>query len=171
MRTTAPLSVRAIVGVPTVSKSAVGPTGPVSQVRYGPALMMCRPARARVLYIAVLMGCCVVACSNPGMVPQHEENLPRNWHGQHIDRLIRNWGPPSTESKLPDGGTTYMFEHATYLEGEEMYCFAIFVTNTDGIIRSSSVGGSVPGCNWILATGKRSPRKGVSRDRHPAPPR
>jgi hypothetical protein len=125
-------------------------------------------ARTRVLCIALLLGCCVVACRNPGMVPRHEEDLPRNWEGQHIDRLISNWGPPSTEMKLSDG-TSYMFEHATYLEGEEMYCFAIFVANTDGVIRSSSVGGSVPNCNWILATGKRSPRKGVHRPRRGAP--
>ena len=152
------------------SNGGRGPDLCGAQVRYGPALMFSsRPARTRLLCIALLIGCCAAACSNPGMVPHHEEDLPRNWEGQHIDRLIRNWGPPSTEFKLPDGGTSYMFEHATYLEGEEMYCFAIFVANANGIIRSSSVGGSIPGCNWILATGKRSPRKGVDRDRRPIP--
>ncbi len=127
------------------------------------------PSRRRLLQIAVLVACGAFACTNPGMVPHHDEDLPRHWEGQHIDRLIKNWGPPSTEMKLPDGGTSYMFEHADYLEGEEMYCFAIFVANSEGMIRSSSVGGSVPGCNWILATGKRAPRKGVSRDRRPVP--
>lgn len=126
-----------------------------------------RSIRTHLIPIALLIGCCVVACRNPGMVPHHEEDLPRNWQGQHVDRLIRNWGPPSTEFKLPDGSTSYMFEHATYLDGEEMYCWAIFVANAKGIIRSSSVGGSIPGCNWILATGKRSPRKGVDRQRRP----
>lgn len=99
------------------------------------------------------------------MVPYHDEDMPRSWEGEHIDRLIRNWGPPSTEMKLKDGGTSYMFEHATYLEGEEMYCWAVFVANREGVIRSSSVGGSVPGCNAILASGKRTPRKGVGRER------
>jgi hypothetical protein len=100
------------------------------------------------------------ACVNPNMVPRHEEDLPRNWKGHHIDRLIQNWGPPSTFFDLDDGGQSFMFEHATYADGEELYCWAVFVTNRDGVIRSSSVGGSIAGCNWILATGKRSPRMG-----------
>lgn len=109
----------------------------------------------------------LVACTNPGhhlrnegMVTQHEENLPRNWKGQHIDRLIHNWGPPSTTTELPHGAHSYMFEHAEYLEGEERYCWAVFVSNAQGVIRSYSVGGSVANCNWILASGKRNPRLG-----------
>ena len=59
---------------------------------------------------------------------------------------------------LPHGGQSFMFEHARYVDGEEIYCWAIFVTNAQGVIRSSSVGGSIAGCNWVLASGKRSPR-------------
>ena len=117
----------------------------------------------RLVGLAAATAVLAAACSNPSMVPRHEENLPRNWRGQPIERLIQNWGPPSTETELPDGGTSYLFEHATYLEGEELYCFAIFVANRQGIIRSSNVGGSIANCQWILASGKRAPRKGVGR--------
>ena len=64
---------------------------------------------------------------------------------------------------LPDGGKSFKFDHATYVDGLEIYCWAVFVTNEDGLIRASSVGGNIGNCNWILATGKRSPRMGRGR--------
>jgi hypothetical protein len=92
------------------------------------------------------------------MVPRHEEDLPINWKGHHIDQLIHNWGEPTQVTDLPYEAKSYLFEHAVYTDGEEIYCFAIFVANSKGVIRSLSVGGNRAGCNWVLATGKRSPR-------------
>ena len=110
---------------------------------------------ASALAVLVVAG---ASCRNMSMVPKHEEDLPRNWKGHHVDQLIHNWGQPTTVTDLPYESKSYLFEHADYLEGEEIYCWAIFVANSRGVIRSLSIGGNRAGCNWVLATGKRSPR-------------
>ena len=65
--------------------------------------------------------------------------------GKHRDELVNNWGPPTEEKKLKNGGTriVYVVDNPLihpnqYVDPTLRICEKIFITDSRGIIQSYS---------------------------------
>jgi hypothetical protein len=62
----------------------------------------------------------------------------QDWIGHHHSELVQTWGAPSQETTLPDGGRLVLYSH-TWDNGYGRHiCRREFVTDAQGVIRSSS---------------------------------
>jgi hypothetical protein len=62
----------------------------------------------------------------------------RGWVGHHRDELVQTWGAPSQETRLPDGGRLVLYSYNWDNGYGRHTCRREFVTDAQGVIRSSS---------------------------------
>ena len=61
-----------------------------------------------------------------------------SWVGKHRDDLVREWGPPSQETKLTKGGTSLVYIRTWADQHGVNTCRRVFNTDDTGIIRTWS---------------------------------
>lgn len=90
------------------------------------------------LSVVALIGGLLAGCSSL-------DDRMKRYVGHHRDELVRNWGPPTEETKLKKGKTRIVYVeqnpliHPNQLVDPSLsICEKIFVTDRRGIIRSYS---------------------------------
>lgn len=61
-----------------------------------------------------------------------------SWVGESRDNLIQRWGPPTSEAKLANGGTSLVYVNTWSDQFSIQTCRKIFNTDAQGIIQSWS---------------------------------
>jgi len=69
--------------------------------------------------------------------PAGDDSL-RGWIGHHHNELVQTWGAPTQETMLPDGGGLLLYSHNWDNGYGRHTCRREFVTDAQGVIRSSS---------------------------------
>jgi hypothetical protein len=87
---------------------------------------------------AIMLAACCLAMGWLASACPMGNDTTSPWVGHHRDELVQTWGHPSQETKLSTGGTLVLYSHNWHNGYGIHTCRREFVTDTHGIIRSSS---------------------------------
>lgn len=72
------------------------------------------------------------------------EKAMASWEGADINKLLGQWGPPSSTFVLPNGNTTYTYDNSLTLEGFRILCMKNIVADKSS---GRIIAHSIRGCN------------------------
>lgn len=72
-----------------------------------------------------------------------------DWRGEHIEDLLRSWGPPASSYETLDGKKTVWYSNSWFSAdaGKQYYCDVSFWTDSVGVISGHAINGDFGGCS------------------------